>query len=269
MKFMHMKTTSIKVFKTLTLTTALACQLFLSACITTDGNGATTTKTVTPDNKKADIYAELARNYMMQEQYQVAESEISKALDIMPNHSESNYIMGLLMIETQQYARVEPFMERAVENDQGNSSAAHDFGVFLCKTGQELRSVSYFDKAVSNPYFERPELSLMRAGECLSKVDQPVRAEQYLKQALKRNSRMRPALINLAQIKYDTQSYLSARAYVERYFAITKPQPAALLLAYKIESELGANDVANKYRTQLLESFPASKQARDLRTRSN
>ena len=256
-------------FKFPMLSLALASQLLLSACITTNGDGATTTEAVTPDNKKADIYAQLASNYMKQEQFSVAESELSKALAIVPTHSKSNYIMGLLMIETKQYDRVAPFMERAVQHDAANSSAAHDFGVFLCQTGQELRSIGYFDKAVSNPYFERPELSLMRAGECLSKVKEFSRSEKYLKSALKRNPRMAPALINLARIKYNTQTYLSARAYIERYFAITKAQPNALLLAYKIESKLNAHDVAEKYRVRLLENFPASREARDLRTRSN
>ena len=125
----------------------------------------------------------------------------------------------------------------------------------------------YFDKAVNNPYFKRPELSLMRAGECLNKAGQPKKAEEYLKKSLAINARLKPSLFNLAKIKYDAASYLSARAYIERLFAITKPQPASLLLGYQIESKLKADDVASQYRTRLLERFPASDQARSLRTR--
>jgi len=269
MKLMHIKKTKISASKLVVLSTLFCGQLALTACVTTNSDGATTTEVETPISKKADIYAELGRNYMKQKQYEVAEEELGKALAISPNHSDSNYIMGLLMIETQQYKRVEPFLVKAVENNKANSSASHDLGVFLCQTGQERKAISYFDKAVNNPYFKRPEMSLMRAGECLNKIGDVARAEVYLKESLKRNPRMRPALYNLAKIKYSTQSYLSARAYVERYLAITKPQPEALLLAYKIESELNARKVAQKYRSQLLEKFPASQQARDLRIRSN
>ena len=239
---MHIKIIKKSAFKLMALSALLGSQFSLTACVTTNSDGATTTEVETPLSKKVDIYAELGRNYMQQKQYKIAEQELTKALEISPNHSDSNYIMGLLMIETKQYKRVEPFMLKAVQNNTANSSAAHDLGVFLCQTGQENKSIKYFDKAVNNPYFKRPEMSLMRAGECLNKVGDSARAETYLKEALKRNSRMRPALLNLAKIKYDNQSYLSARAYVERYLAITKPQPAALLLAYKIESELNAND---------------------------
>jgi type IV pilus assembly protein PilF len=136
--------------------------------------------------------------------------------------------------------------------------------VFLCQTGKESKSIKYFEIAVSNPLFDRAELSYMRAGECLSKINDP-KAEQYLKKALSINGRLRPALLRLAVIKQQSRSHLSARAYIERYFAITEPQPESLLLAYQIESSLNATDVANSYRKQLLTNFPSSVQARSLR----
>ena len=172
------------------------------------------------------------------------------------------------MIEIEEYDRVEAFMVRAVQSDPKNSAAAHDLGTFLCQTGKEERSVIYFDRAVANPFFNRPELSLMRAGECLNKIGKLDRAETYLKKSLEFNSNLQPSLLNLAKIKYDQASYLSARAYIERYFAITKPQPAALYLGYQIESKLNAKDVAEKYRTAILEEFPSSNQARTLRNKS-
>ena len=105
----------------------------------------------------------------------------------------------------------------------------------------------------------------MRAGECLASIQDP-HAENYLKHALSINPNLQPALYRLALLKFDAQSYLSARAYIERYMAITKPQPAALFLAYKIESKLKATDVADEYRMQILEDFPGSQQASELRS---
>jgi len=247
---------------------ALCLSTLMSACVTTNEDGATTEEVVTPAHEKAEIYANLATGYMKKEQYEIAKRELERALTIAPNHSKSNYIMGLLLIDIEEYAEVERFMARAVQSDPQNSAAAHDLGTFLCQTGKELRSVVYFDKAVKNPFFSRPELSLMRAGECLNKVGESVRAETYLKKSLGLNPRLEPALLNLAKIKYDDESYLSARAYIERYFAITKPQPAPLLLGYQIELKLNANDVADDYRTQILEQFPSSKEAKGLRNKS-
>jgi len=240
---------------------------FLSACastsnIPTQPKLATKSEAVKDDN--ALIHAKLAQEYMRQKQYATAKSELEEALRINRNHSHSNYVMALLMMQLNQYSDAEYYFERSVESDRENSSAAHDFGVFLCQTGKERKSIRYFEIAVSNPLFDSAELSYMRAGECLSKIEDP-QAEQYLKKALSINPRLRPALLRLAIVNQQSEKFLSARAYIERYFAITEPQPESLLLAYQIESSLNAADVASAYRKQLLNNFPSSEQARSLR----
>jgi len=238
----------------------------LTACTTTSDSDIKKKPSIVsagPD-KKAMVHTQLARGYMEQNQYATAKVQLEKALALSPSHSDSNYVMGLLMLELKQYEEAEEHLERAVKSNPDNSSAAHDFGMFLCQIGKERKAVEYFEKAVDNPLFKRAELSYMRAGECLWKIDDKG-AEAYLKQALKMNPRLNLALYRLAVIKFKEESYFSARAYIERFFAITKPQPASLLLAYKIESNLNATTVAAKYRTQLLEDFPGSSEASSLR----
>lgn len=213
---------------------------------------------------KALIHAQLARGYLQQKQYAVAKDELEAALRINPQHSQSNYVMALLMMELEQYEVAEKHFFAAVRNDPENAPAAHDFGMFLCQIDRERESVEYFEIAASNPFFKNAELSYMRAGECLARINDD-NAEQYLQRALVVNPKLRPALYRLAMIKFADGEYFSARAYIERYMAITKPQPAALLLAYKIESNLNAQDVADQYRQRLMTSYPDSKQARALR----
>lgn len=215
-------------------------------------------------DQKALIHTQLARGYMEQGQLSTAKDSLTTALRISPNHSDSNYVMALLMSRLEQYSQAERYFSRAVATDRENSPAAHDFGTFLCQTGQGDRAKKYFDMAVSNPLFNRAELSYMRAGECLASIDS-AEAEVYLKKALSINPRLAPALFKLARMKFDTKNYLSSRAYIERLFAITEPQPESLLLAYQIESSLSVPDVASEYRTKLLTGFPASVEARTMR----
>ncbi|MEM7357840.1 MAG: type IV pilus biogenesis/stability protein PilW [Pseudomonadota bacterium] len=246
------------------LSVLLLISCFLGACASTGVNSSRAAADESDRPDKALIHAQLAKGYLQQKQYAVAKTELEKALRINPAHSDSNYVMALLMMELEQYDTAEKHFSKAVKADQENSAAAHDFGMLLCQTGRERQSVRYFEIAASNPLFEKSELSFMRAGECLARINDPI-AEDYLKRALAKNPRLRPALYRLAVIKHDAQSYFSARAYLERYLAITKPQPESLLLAYKIESKLNATDVANDYRTTLLEEFPGSEQASELR----
>ena len=245
---------------------AIILAVLLTACVA--GSGTTAKSSVNLKNgDQALVHTRLAQGYLKQKQYSVARDELEQALALNPNHSETNYVMALLKVELQQYADAQKHFARAVKSNRENSAAAHDFGTFLCQTEQERESVKYFEIAASNPLFERSELSYMRAGECLARINDP-KAEQYLKRSLAINARLSPALLQLAMLKQENREHLSARAYVERYFAITKPQPAALLLAYQIESSLGAHDVAKKYRSQLLQNFPGSNQANQLRSRN-
>ncbi len=234
----------------------------LGACVNTAPSVSSANR---PVSDKALVHAKLAQGYLQQKQYAVAKDELERALDINPNHSESHYTMALLMLELQQYEESERHFMRAVTTDSSNSEAAHDFGTYLCKTGRERDSVKYFDIAAANPLFAQSYLSFMRAGECLARINDVVTAEAYLERALAINSRLGPALLQLASLKYDNGEGLSARAYMQRFLAVNKPQASALLLAYKIESNLRANDFAEEYRQRLLEEFPGSQQAREVR----
>ncbi|MFT6100490.1 MAG: type IV pilus assembly protein PilF [Arenicella sp.] len=238
----------------------------LSACATGGqlNQPKTESKAKLRADEKALIHTQLARGYMEQGQLSTAKDSLTTALRISPNHSDSNYVMALLMSQLKQYREAENYFSRAIAADRENSPAAHDFGTFLCQTGQAEKAKKYFDIAVSNPLFRRAELSYMRAGECLADVDS-TEAEIYLKKALSINPRLAPALFKLARMKFDARSYLSSRAYIERLLAITEPQPASLLLAYQIESSLNAAVVAAEYRTKLLTEFPASVEARAIR----
>ncbi|MEO0367448.1 MAG: type IV pilus biogenesis/stability protein PilW [Pseudomonadota bacterium] len=238
--------------------------VFMTGCASVPDSGLPSSQARTPKSDKALIHAKLARGYLQQQQYAVAKTELEKALSIDSSHSESNYVMALLLLELKQYGEAQAYFEQAVESDRSNSAAAHDYGVYLCQIGRERESINYFEIATSNPLFERAELSYMRAGECLAKTGDQ-RAESYLRQALSINPQLRPALFRLARLNYDAGQFLSARAYIERYLSITKAQPASLLLAYRIESSSGAADVAETYRKRLLENYPGSKEAAQLR----
>jgi type IV pilus assembly protein PilF len=244
------------------LVTLSVCVL-LSACTTTVTSGQSSKKSVTaPD--RAIMHAQLARGYMAKQQYAVAKEELEKGLERDPNSPVANYVMALLMLELEQYDIAEESFRVAVKARPVNASAAHDFGMFLCQTQRQLESLEYFELATSDPLFEQRPLSYMRAGECLARVKDP-RAASYLKRSLKENPSLKPALYYLADIYYADKNFLSARAYIERFFAITKPQPVPLLLAYKIESAMGAADQMEHYKKLLLEEFPGSRQARELR----
>lgn len=239
----------------------LLCSL-LAAC----ASQTTTTTEVNPEwdpAKRADVHAQLAVQYMERDQLAVALEEVNQALAIDPRHSRSNYVMAVLQTRLKEYDKVNTYYQRALKYDPNNSEAAHDYGVFLCNEGKVDQALKYFEQALANPLYTGTISTNVRAGECLVNANkQRDRAERFFEAALAVNPEVPAALYYMADIKYDSRNYLSARGFIERFFSVSPETAGSLLLAAKIETQLGATDIAAEYGKRLKAKFPTSEEAR-------
>ncbi len=245
----------------------LVISLLMSACVTETKvtNGRLNSAKPAVDNEtKADNHTQLAASYMQLEQYIVAEQEVTKALEIDPGNSRANYVAALLSLKLERFTEAEKHFEKAIKKDERNSAAAHDYGVYLCRSGRALESISYFDIAIADPLFINKPISYLRAGECIASSDRE-KAKQYLLSGLKETPGLTPALYRMAEILYLEKNTLQARAYFERYVAVAGTSPQSLLLGYRIEMQANSTNVADQYRTELLQKYPGSKEASTLR----
>lgn len=216
-----------------------------------------------PD-KQAQINAELAANYMQRGQLGDARDKLDKALSIQPDHPRANHYMGVLQARLGNNRAAESHFERAIRSDPEDAQAAHDYGVFLCRQGRMDQALKQFESVLANPLYQRKEVTHLRAGECLLAKNDTQGAESYFRKALEANPRLMPALLSMAEINYVDANYLVARAYVERYFAVGPETAHSLLLAAKIERELGAWEQSRAYAAQLQQRFANSEEAREL-----
>jgi type IV pilus assembly protein PilF len=201
---------------------------------------------------------------MQRNQLEVAREELERALEIAPDHSAANHAMAALQERLGNYDDAERQYRQAVRSDPENSQAAHDFGTFLCRHGRVQEALEQYENALSNPLYRQPEMSNLRAGECLISHGNMQAAEPYFRKALRINPGLSLALYHMADINFRRKKYLSARGYIERYFSIASKTPESLLLAYKIERKLKAPKVAEEYAALLRGKFARSKQAQEL-----
>lgn len=241
---------------------AFVLAITLNGCAT-----ETTINTETGDPaERADVHAQLAAQYMERNSLEVALDELNQALAVKPDHSRSNYVMAVLQTRMKDYAAADRYYQRALKSDPKNSEAAHDYGIFLCEQGKVKQGMKYFEQALSNPLYRGAALTNLRAGECLiTKGGNPVAAEKYFRAVLKQNPSVSLALYYMAQINYDNGNYLSARAFIERFFSQEPDTPESLLLAARIETRLQADEVAKDYARRLRAKFPSSEQATQLK----
>lgn len=241
---------------------ALICAASLYGCAT-----ETTIKTEEGDpDQRADVHAQLAAQYMERNSLEVALEELNRALAVKPDHSRSNYVMAVLQTRLKDYDAADRYYKRALKSDPDNSEAAHDYGILLCEQGNIDQALKSFEQALSNPLYRGTSLTNLRAGECLiTKGDDPAAAEKYFRQVLALNPAVQLALYYMAEINFDRGNYLSARAFVERFFGAGPETPQSLLLAAKIETRLDADEVAQDYARRLRSKFPSSEQATQLK----
>ena len=65
----------------------------------------------------------------------------------------------------------------------------------------------------------------------------------------------------MAEVSYIQGKYLTARAFLQRYEAGGVMDEESLYLGFMIESKLGDEESAERYRMELLERYPSSIQA--------
>ena len=87
-------------------------------------------------------------------------------------------------------------------------------------------------------------------------------AENYFRQALKKNPEWLPALGGLLQISLKQARYVQGKAYLQRYVALNRHTHTAdtLWAGYRIEKNMGNREAAANYAVRLKSRFPDSPQ---------
>jgi type IV pilus assembly protein PilF len=105
---------------------------------------------------------------------------------------------------------------------------------------------------------------MTNAGVCMASKPDYVLAEQYFRDALTFRSSYGEALLQLAALKFRTEDYLRARAFLQRYMSTHPDSPPVLYLAVQIEQAQGDDRAATDFMNKLLRDFPQSAEAKYL-----
>ncbi len=212
-----------------------------------------------PDNIKASaINVQLGMGYMRQNNMEQASAKLTKALSQDPDSASAHNAYAILQERLLQNEKAEEHYRIATEIDPDNSEAANNYGTFLCRNKREADSEKYFLKALKNPLYKTPEFAYTNAALCLDRIDQRIRAKEYLQKALAARNNFSTALIAMARINFEEGNYSDAKLYLDRFHLVAKPTARSLWFAIQTELEMDSGRNVDELVQQLETHFPYS-----------
>jgi len=235
--------------------TTLSLALLLGACASSPEQDF--------NQSVADANFKLGIGYMQSGRLEVAAEKLLKALQFNENSPETHNAIAVLYEDMREYSPAETHYKRAIELKPDYTLAKLNYARFLCtrdpvRTAEgegELQRIA--DDPVNAGTNAADAYAIM--GLCARKRDDPAQAETWLRKALELNPNNASALLTLAELSQNQGKTLSARAFLQRYHAQSRPTPQSLWLGIAIEQASdGDPQLRREYGLALLSRFPDS-----------
>lgn len=239
---------------------ALPLALLLASC----GSSPKSDEPTQP-RRAAQTNTELGRQYIARGEYEVALDKLKRAIAYDKTYAPAHTVLGFLYetIDDDEMAARE--YGEAVKYDPDGGDVNNNYGAFLCSRGNWNDAEPYFERALDDPFYNTPQLPLTNAGLCALNAGDLDKAEKYLRQSLEYDGDSPESLLAMSRLNYQKGQYLSARAFLQRYEAVASHTEESLEQAYRVEKELGDEELAERYRRLLMQQFPNSTAAKSLR----
>lgn len=244
----------------------MACGVVALLLITACASDADREESAAKLANRVKIHADLGASYLIHNKLDIAQQELERALELNPDDSQANNIMGLLQIRLKNDDKAEQHFRRAIGEQPDNSDARNNYAVFLCERNRYADADEQFRAAIRNPLYQSPDQGNTNAGLCWLRAGDKKKAAGFFRAALQSNPRHATALYQMARLSFESGEMLSARGFMQRYFETAKDTPEALLLAFRVERALNAKDAQAKYALRLRGKFPDSAETKQLRT---
>ena len=236
--------------------------LFLAAVLT---SCATWTENAAKKDELANIHLQLGVRYLDMNKLEVANENLQLALEEEPNNAQAHNVYAFLYEKLNDYKQAKTQYEKALDLAPDDWSVQNNYGRFLCDRGEYEQGMALLTQAISTQLNDRQWLALTNAGRCQLAMKQTQSAKAFFKQALILNNAYPPALLEMQKISYQSGDYWAAKGYLQRYLSVAAHTSSTLWFGMQTERALGNAELAKEYQNLLLEKFPLSDEAKQIK----
>src|SRR5574343_678115 len=214
----------------------------------------------TDPRNRARIHTELDAMNFQAGNYAVALDELQIAINAESIYFQAYSVRGLVRTALKEYDKAEADFRRALDIAPNDPEVNNNYVWYLCETGKERQSIAYFLNALKSPLYEPPDRAYTNAGTCALKAGDLEGAQSYLLKALQlsRDGAM-PARLELAKLFYRRGNFDEAKIYLNDALKMMEPPTVdALWLGLRLEHKLGNRSAESGYASQLRSRYPSS-----------
>ena len=238
----------------------IVASLLAAGCVTSTTTG--TIPSESNDADAADLNYQLGARYFRNGNYELARDRLLLSIDLNPRNAVAHYTLALTYEKLDNIRLATESYERSVRIAPRDYNVLNAYAIFLCNQQEYDDAKRYFDRAIRVENNDASQVTMTNAGVCMNQKPDPALAEQYFRDALAKKPGFGEALLQLSLLKFASEDFLSARAFLQRYLSSNIPTAGVLYLGVRIEEELGDDRARTDYSNQILRDFPESAEAR-------
>lgn len=233
---------------------------FITACVRSGSS-----KTELSKEQQARLYLDMGARYLEMGMLTTAKEKLEIAENIDSENSNIQNGLAALYERMKLHSEAKEHYQKAVALDEGNFGAKNNYGRYLCESGDYEAGLNLLKQALTLPLNSRQWFAYTNIGRCELIKGKKQEAELNFRTALQINKNYAPALFEMQKISYHAEKYMSARAFLQRYLAVSKHNAETLWYAVQTERALGDIKTAEAYKNKLFNLFPVSKEAQQLK----
>lgn len=244
-----------------TTTLAIAMLFMVAGCVTTTSGSA---RSNPDDGDAAGLNHQLGIEYFEVGNYELARDRLLLSTELDPGRGDVWSLLALTYEQLGNMRLAEASHERALRTGSRNFNVQNTYAIFLCRQGRFEDAENQFERSIGAETNDNPELMMTNAGVCFMQQPDLAKAEEWFRRALERQPTHPEALLQMSLLKHTTGDNLRARAFLQRYRETNPSGPGVLYLCVLIEDALNDERARTECANNLLRSYPASPEARQL-----
>lgn len=236
---------------------ALLSLIAVSGCVTTEYGSLASNA----DPKKAEAsYVQLGLAYLQSGNRDASKQNFEKALEINSRSAPANEGMARLYQLDAENELAEKHFKLALRYDSDFPRARNNYGSFLYQHDRYKEAYEQFDAAAEDVDYDNRAVALVNLGRTALKLGRDERARAAFEHALSLQPNLAMAIVELADITYNTGDYAQAKKYLDRHGELARQTPRTLWLGIRLERKFGNRDKEMSYALALKNMYGYSQE---------